>query len=44
MHTTCVRQSPHFNQGVEAAKPVLPLNGSYHKVSTVAAFLLNCSG
>ena len=36
--------SPNFNQGVEAARPVSPLNGSYHKVSTVAPFLLDYSG
>ena len=35
---------PNSNQGVEAARPVSPLNGSYHKVSTVLPFLLNCSG
>ena len=45
--TTCVQCTPilpNFNQGVEAARPVSPLNGSYHKVSTVALFLLDCSG
>ena len=33
--------SPNFNQGVEAAKPVSSLNGSYHKVqvSTIVPFL-----
>ena len=36
--------SPNFNQGVEAARPVSPLNGSYHKVSTNAPFLLDYSG
>ena len=30
--------SPNFNQGVEAARPVSPLNGSYHNESTVAPF------
>ena len=34
---------PNFKQGVEAARPVSPLNVSYHKVSTVAPFLLDCS-
>ena len=29
---------------MEAARPVSPLNGSYHKVSTVAPFLLDCNG
>ena len=36
--------SPNFNQDVEAARPVSPLNGSYQKVSNVASFLLDCSG
>ena len=27
-----------------SSKACLPLNGSYHKVSTVAPFLLDCSG
>ena len=36
--------SPNFNQGMKAAGPVLPLISSYHKVSTVASFLLDCSG
>ena len=36
--------SSNFNQGVEAARPVSPLNGSYHKVSTVVSLLLECSG
>ena len=34
----------NFNQSVEAARPVSPLNGLYHKVSIVAPFLLDCSG
>ena len=36
--------SPNFNQGVKAARPVSPLYGSYHKVSTVVPLLLDCSG
>ena len=38
--------SPNFDQSLEAARPVSPLNCSYHKVmgSTVAKFLLDCSG
>ena len=35
---------PNFNQGVEAARPVSPLNGSYRKVSSVEPVLLDCSG
>ena len=36
--------SPIFNQGVETARPVLPLNDSYHKIRTVTPFLLDCIG
>ena len=36
--------SPNFNQGVKAARTVLPLNGLNHKVDTVAPFLLDCNG
>ena len=43
-HYHCTPISPNLNQGVEAARLVSPLNGSYHKVSTVAPFLLDCSG
>ena len=35
--------SLNFNQGVEVARLVSPLNGSNHKLSTVAPFLLDCS-
>ena len=28
---------------MEAARPVSPLNGSYHKEGTVVPFLLDCS-
>ena len=31
-------------QGVEAARPVSPLNGLYHKVSPIAPILLDCDG
>ena len=36
--------SPNFNQGMEGARPVLPLYGSYHKGGIVALFLLDYSG
>ena len=32
-----------FRPNLEVARYVLPLNGSYHKVSTIALSLLNCS-
>ena len=38
------RLMPNFNQGMEAARPVSPLNGSCNKVNTVVPVLLNCSG
>ena len=33
-----------FQLKQEAARHVSPLDGSYHQVSTVAPFLLDCSG
>ena len=44
MHYGRTPISSNFNQGMEGARPVLPLNSSCHKVSTVVPFLLHYSG
>ena len=44
MHYRHTPISPNFDQGVEAAGPVSPINGSNHKVSTFVPILLDCSG